>query len=270
MNKPKLLFVYDHKRPDLWMDGLWAALNVLEEDFELICKHNLSNNAGYPDPRQFDFVLGWGAFGSFVDKWLQNPPNEIYKKGLCIAGNTFPPTGADNYDVLFYETKFYRPQINFHKNIVHAFGINSDIFFKSDIVTPIVYDYIGVGALALWKRWDKMKDKKGMRLVVGEFQENNPSESSDIAIELIRNGVMVSNWVSPFDLANLYSYSRTLYMPSSEYGGGERAVLEARACGCQVEIEDDNLKLKELIELDPIPNHHYYAKKLKEGILSVL
>ena len=114
-----------------------------------------------------------------------------------------------------------------------------------------------------------MKDKKGNRLVVGEYQKDNPDESGAITKHLLSYGVMVSNMVNPYDLANFYHWSRTLYMPSTVMGGGERSVLEARSCGLKVEIEDDNPKLKELLT-SPIWDEKYYAQKLKEGILSVL
>ena len=265
MNKPKILFVFDNPNEKYWMDGLCRALYELEKDFE-ITKYNLALEQN-PSIVSQDFTLGWGAFNSSVDQQLQKVQG---KKGLCIAGNTFPPTGANNYDVLFYETKWYRPQISFHKNIVHAFGINSDLFFKSDLLSPIVWDYIGVGSLADWKRWDKMKDKKGTRLVIGEYQKRNEQESGRIALDLLKSGVMVSDIVSPFDLSNLYNWSRTLYMPSDVNGGGERAVLEARACGLNVEIEDDNPKLKEVLEWNPIPDYKWYASQLKKGIESCL
>ena len=268
MKKPKLLFIYDHKKPEYWMDGLWAALRLLEEDFALTMINLQDTDVDWDvSQNEWDFILGWGAFGSAVDQEMQKIKN---KKGLCIAGNATLPTGADNYDVLFYETKWYRPHINFHKNIVHAFGVNTDIFYKPDMTMPIVFDYIGVGAFADWKRWDMVKNKKGSRLVIGEIQRDNERESMVIINDLLLSGVMVSDMVHPFDLANYYWWSRTLYMPSNIYGGGERAVLEARACGLNVEIEDDNPKLKELLEVDPIPDHHHYAKKLKEGILSCL
>lgn len=270
MNKPTLLFVYDHKKPEYWMDGLWAALNLLESDFE-IHKYNLSEVGGIPVSaiQEADFVLVWGAFGSRQESLIRLSG---YKKksGLCIAGNAIPPSSTDQWDVLFFETKWYRPQINFHQNIVQAFGINSDIFFKPDIALPIVWDYIGVGAFAEWKRWGMMGEKKGTKLVIGEVQQENNAESMRIINNLISKGVMVSDMVHPFDLAHYYQYSRTLYMPSNIYGGGERAVLEARACGLNVEIEEDNPKLKELMELEQIPTHHDYAEKLKKGILSVL
>ena len=265
----KILFVYDHKNPKHWMDGLWAALNLLEKDFE-ISKFNLSGPEAKDQlniDEDSDFTLGWGAFGSKVDEFIQNVyeayPN--HKIGLCIAGNVNPPTDANNYNILFYETKWYRSQIDFHDNIWQAFGVNTDLFNAIDISTPVVWDYIGVGALANWKRWDRMTKKQGNRLVVGEYQKENEEESLAIAKNLLREGVMVSDSVHPFDLVNFYHWSRTLYIPADVTGGGERAILEARSCGLEVEIEDDNDKLRELLDCD-IPSHHDYYKQLKKGI----
>lgn len=264
-SKPKVLFVYDMKDDIYWLDGLYAALNLLEEDFEIEkCNLQVTN----PEYRHYDFVLGWGAFGSRVDQVMQRFSDK--QKGLCIAGNATPPTGASNYDVLFYETKWYRPQIDFHPNIVQAFGINSDIFNTIDIPTPIVWDYIGAGSLASWKRWEKMTEKAGNRLVIGQYQVDNEAESGEIAKTLLKGGVMVAPMVNPFDLAMLYHYSRTAYIPADISGGGERSVLEARACGLTVEVELDNPKLNELLSLEIIPNHYDYAKTLKKGILSSL
>lgn len=296
--KPKLLFVFDHKYEDKWQDGLWAALNLLEKDFK-ITKYNIhkekqkfpySETLGY-DPlnlgydiskidddlhqlvadEKFDFVLGWGGFHSTVDHfvrhmWLEGTK---IKKGLCIGGNAFPPEYSDEYDVLFYETKWYRPEIKFHKNIVHAFGINTDIYFKVNIPYPIVWDYIGVGSFSNWKRWEKMIEKKGNRLVIGEFQEGNEKESLAITKDLIKGGVMVSGMINPMDLSNLLNYARKAYIPANTNGGGERAVLEARACGLEVEVEKDNSKLEELLT-SPIYDQYYYSSQLKKGILSCL
>lgn len=66
----------------------------------------------------------------------------------------------------------------------------------------------------------------------------------------------------PRELAQLYRESRLVYFPMSEVGGGERAVLEARACGCNVEIAPDNAKLQSLADLHPIPNQETYARQV--------
>jgi hypothetical protein len=114
-----------------------------------------------------------------------------------------------------------------------------------------------------------MSHKSGNRLVVGDYQTDNENESGVIALELIKHGVMVSDQVNPFDLVNYLHWSRTAYVPAELIGGGERFVLEARSCGLQVEVEDDNPKLKELLDC-PIYDQFYYRDQLKKGIMSVL
>jgi len=52
-------------------------------------------------------------------------------------------------------------------------------------------------------------------------------------------------------------------------GGGERAIWEARACGCNVVVENDNAKLLELTD-NEIKDHHYYYEQLLRGIKSCL
>lgn len=269
-SKLKLLFVYEHEKPEYWLDGLSAALDELEEDFE-ICRMNISSSVFSQGPKLVpDFLLGWGAFGSSVDKYLQEWKPKV-KKGLCVAGNATPVIDAEKYDVLFYETDWIKQ--NYLKDVqtktVKAFGVNTDIFFKQDIPCPIVWDCIGVGALASWKRWERFNSLSGKRLVVGQYQQGNEAESLSTARNLLKNGVMVSDWVHPFDLANYYNWSRTLFLPADINGGGERAILEARACGLEIKIETDNPKLKELLDC-PIPSHVDYAKALKAGIESVL
>lgn len=270
-SKPKILFIYDHPNPTMWLDGLSRALDVLEEDFEITRFNFQEQKVGSSKfiKFEYDFYLGWGAFGSLVDKMMQQW--QVPKRGLCVAGNATKPEGAENYDVLFYETDWindnYLPN---HPHKVKAFGTNTDLYNTINIPTPIVWDYLGVGALARWKRWDKMLQKKGNRLVIGEYQNQNEAESLSITRTLVRNGVMVSNQINPLDLALLYHYARTIYIPADTNGGGERAILEAKASGCAVEVEPDNAKLQELVELEKVPSHLDYAKALKEGILACL
>jgi len=270
MNKPKLLFVYDlGSHEDMWRDGLWSALKILEQDFE-VSKHNLSEDNQFPSPYEQDFILGWGAFGGTVDRALQHVELSNYKKGLCIGGNVHPPTGADNYDVLFYETEWYKPQIASHKNIIHAFGVNTDIFGQAPKVSSQkIWDYLTVGCFSLWKRQTLLGNKKGDKLAVGDIQQNNQRESYAIIYDLLQDGVAISGQVHPERLVKIYRASKNVYIPADINGGGERAVLEARVCGIPVEIEKDNPKLAELLTC-PIYDQNYYANQLKKGIFSVL
>ena len=75
--------------------------------------------------------------------------------------------------------------------------------------------------------------------------------------------------VEPKKLMCLYNLASTVYIPADVMGGGERAVLEARACGRHVEVSEDNPKLQELLTC-PIWDHHYYAYQLEKGILEAL
>lgn len=266
--KKKILFVYDMKKGTPWKDGLWAALNLLEKDFAFIDRRNLSI---CPDLSQkpielYDFVLGWGAFDSAVDKFMQHVTS---KKGLCIAGTTNPPNAeATDYGVLFYETDWQKQnQLLYCSFAVKAFGVNTDIF--KPIQQEKIWDYIGVGSLSTWKRWECVADKPGTKLVIGHYQMENEGESGEYARWLVANDVMVSNEVEPEILAKLYNASKVCYMPSNMEGGGERAVWEAKACGIPVEVESDNPKLQELVDA-PVRDHYYYYFQLLKGIESVI
>ena len=81
---------------------------------------------------EWDFILGWGAFGSPTDAVMQHLFRAGHRspRGLCIGGNAVPPPDnvGEIYDVLFYETEWYRPFIEHHRRIRRAFGINTNIY----------------------------------------------------------------------------------------------------------------------------------------------
>lgn len=284
---PKLLFVFENKDEKIWRDGLWQALNRLGEQGYEITKVNLYDSkypyettAGtvhtpVPDYLEaqvkeegYDFVLGWGGFNSLVDRTLQSIKG--VKKGLCIGGVVFPPEGMFSYNVLFYETNWYRPTINQHHNIRHAFGINEEIFHPSEPPTETedkFWDWTTVGCFADWKRQTYLSKKEGRKIAVGDVQKSNMRESMAIVNHLLNNGVAVMDMQTPEFIADLFRQSKNVYIPANVIGGGERAVLEARACRANVEIEPDNPKLSELLGT-VVWDSKYYAKQLKEGIES--
>jgi len=260
--KKKILFVYDHEYPHLWRDGLWAAIQLLLNDYDVVCKNIRTDEV---DIQGYDFLLGWGGFESPVEQAIRCLD---IKKGLCIGGNAFEPIHRHNYDVLFYETKWYKPQIADHKNIHLAFGVNTQIYFHRKKATKL-FDVISVGAFSSWKRQEKIRALPGLRIVIGEIQRGNMSESLHIVGELLTNGVAVCNMVTPEKLSDFYNASRLCYIPADINGGGERAVLEARACGVPVKIEGDNPKLNEMSKV-PVPSEVHYYKALLRGITSVI
>ena len=254
MDKPILNFIFQGKENDMVHDGLWAALKLLEKDYQI----------HYNGKGKADFTLGWGAFGSDVDEYVRCQQG---KKGLCIGGNTNPPVSMFDYDVLFYETEWYRDMIADHPNIIRAFGINSDIFKPNK--KPKLFDWLGVGAYATWKRWQHMTQREGIRAVIGHYQLNNEDESIEIVKMLLRGGVGVFPSVSSERLAEFYWRAKNVYIPANLIGGGERAIWEAKACGCSVVVEDDNPKLKGLVKEAP-KDHVYYYGQLKRGIESCM
>ncbi len=270
----KILFVYDHKFTHLWRDGLWAALRLLEEDFD-VDRYNLheENYELVFDFKKYDFILGWGAYGSPVDKALGSVKKGSAKDiplGICMAGNATQIPVANIYDVIFYETEWAKENYlePVSGNLVHAFGVNTDIYNKWD-EAPIIWDWLSVGSFSYWKRQERMIPKSGTKLIVGEIQRDNWQESFDIISDLLLAGVGISDMLYPTKLRNIYNCSETIYVPADINGGGERCVIEARACGRPVEVEGDNPKLKELVD-GQVFDHHYYAKQLKKGIESVL
>ena len=274
--KPKILFVY-YMEPELeatWNDGLASALSILENDFA-IDKVNLFNQTSFHGG--YDFVLGWGGWRSPADNYLHQL-RILDKKtptGLCIGGNAIPPFLMDDHTILFYETEWYKNTISSHKHIKHAFGVNRKVFrplekadFEASQAFPL-WDYVSVGSFSRWKRHEKILNKTGKRLVVGQIQKNNLPESLDIIGNLIVGGVAVSDMQNPEALNAIYNLSKVVYIPAEVIGGGERAVLEARSAGAKIEVDNDNPKLLSLVE-GPIWGAEYYAQELKEGILSCL
>jgi hypothetical protein len=124
-----------------------------------------------------------------------------------------------------------------------------------------------IGSFSAWKRHFKLLEKEGYRMAVGHIQQTD--ESIEIASLLLQYGVGIMGETAPEVIAKLIHASNTVYIPATISGGGERSVLEARACGAKVEIEPDNPKLQELMT-SPIYDYKYYAAQLKKGIESCL
>jgi glycosyltransferase involved in cell wall biosynthesis len=303
----KVVFLCDLKYPQLWKDGLWAALQILQNDYELsiVNLHERLENEHHKRLAEADCIIAWSAFGGSCVNFLRDS-NLIQPKLLCIGGTAAPPVDGERFDVLFYETYWYEDIIR-HINTkkIHAFGINTDIYnlgdsnqyserigrgdirdgderddrtqsvlgidrqqravASGDRGSEKVFDVITVGSFSLWKRQTKLLERAGVRLAIGEVQKENRAESYGIIQQLLEGGVIVADMLPPERLSSLYRNSRVAYIPAELHGGGERAVLEARACGLPVEVEPDNPKLEELVS-SPIYDHHYYAKQLKKGI----
>lgn len=269
MNIPKLYFVYYHNNAEYWKDGLSEAIGLLKNDYQVIMVNLYDKKV--PEFESGIF-LGWGAFGSPADLFIRKIERMYGNRCtycLCLAGNVVPVPDTDIYSTIFYETDWvrgnylrYTSDAKLHK----AFGINTKINNSNGRTNKYLFDYLGVGAFANWKRWEMMIEMRGKRLIVGEIQKDNMSESMAIITHLLNGGVMIGGMIDPFALSDVYCNSKTVYIPANIYGGGERAVLEARACGCEVIVEKDNAKLQELVKQNVIPTHEDYYKSLKDRL----
>ena len=104
-------------------------------------------------------------------------------------------------------------------------------------------------------------------LAVGKL---DATEDSRTIVEMLeKNGVVVKSEVPYDELAGLIHRSKEMYIPSTIQGGGERAVLEGKACGIAVTVEPDNFKLLELIKVEKVPSHLDYANALHHMLQSV-
>jgi len=261
----KIAFVYNVDE-QYWRDGLWAALNIIQTTpgWELY-RFNLKETFFSDD--NYDFVLVWGAFGSSQVDFVKNLP---YKKGVCVAGGPIEAITAKDFDVVFVETPWHvREYQKLGIKTRLAFGTNTALF--KPIPSQVkVWDAIYPAAFALWKHHYIFCQKPGKKLAVGYMQPDGwEKECYEVCLN---NGVTVLPQVAPTVLVWLYNASKKVVITSDLWGGGERAVLEGLACGLPVEVEPDNEKLVELLEINRknLATEEDYANALRAGIGGVI
>ena len=215
-------------------------------------------------------------------------------KCLLISGVAPLPERDEDvqyYSALVYETEWYNTWQHLqqrHPNVHQAFGIDTHIMKKSVVKRIKTWDLIFVGWMASWKRLDLFVEKYQRMCQTALQQEKDTgvpvelptalavgkldaTEDSRAIVEMLeKNGVVVKSEVPYNELAGLIHRSKEMYIPSTIQGGGERAVLEGKACGVAVTVEPDNFKLLELIELEQVPSHLDYANALHEMLQSVV
>lgn len=281
MKQKKLAIIYyipsSSFKYDTWVDGFTASIDILKNifDVQMINLYDSPPQISYLN--SFDFLLFKSNWDWFVDIFYKSNINSITtKSGIMISGST-PPTEPHLYDVLFYETPWYEQFVTKHQMAVHAFGINTDVMQPFDLEKN--YDWIAVGAFKPYKRYELLFNKPGKGVIIGEYPPKKAmlmtvvkqyiTNTPGILTQLKRAGIETIDFISYKDLCNRYNASKHVYVPAELHGGGERCVLEARACEISVSIESDNPKLESLLD-SPIYDHRYYANQLQLGINSVL
>lgn len=221
------------------------------------------------DPRawaaQLDFVLVKSAFHWGPEIWARRHLHGTSAALLLFISGTRAPSDRElrTYDCVFYETETFLARSRVGSRApcaIHAFGVNTGALVRPHPAPPVLYDYVFLGQFAVWKRPLLLLKKGGRRLAIGE-----PS-SGRIAAKLRRGGVTVVGFFgSNAALGPALATARTMYAPQTYDGGGERAVLEARAIGLAVEVAPGNPKLRELAT-SPIWTAEYCAARLAVGI----
>ena len=243
-----------------WCDGFAEAIKMLmgNENYKIDFINDSDNkNINF---KEYDLILFKESFnGAIYNKYIKYITNT--KIGLFISSSNIIPTDVEinKYDILFYETYWYYNYANLkrHPLSFHAFGINTNIMKPYNYEK--IYDNIFVGAIIDFKNPLKMINKQGNNLCIGAIIDKN------IEVQLNNNNIIVEDYVDYLSLSNKYNQSKNCYLPCSLHGGGERALLEARACNITVEIDETNVKLKELLN-SPIYDQNYYYSQINYGL----
>jgi glycosyltransferase involved in cell wall biosynthesis len=245
-----------------WHDGFVACINLLKEkhNVKMINYCSLNNDFSFDD---FDVVIiKAGFYNRLYDFFYKNHKKKNIILCLAISSSNTIPSNIEiqKYNVLFFETFWYYNYANLkrHEFAFHAFGCDTSIMKK--IKCEKKYSAIFVGTIIEYKRPLNLFNIDGKKIFVGNIGDK------DIHKKIINNkDSTFIDYCSYSELAEYYNQSNICYVPCKLHGGGERAVLEARACNIPVKIEKDNEKLCELLH-SQIYNHIYYMNQIEYGI----
>ncbi len=256
---------YNAEKYNQWEDGFTKSVELLEESYK-IDKINLFDLKPTADELNcYDLVIAKSCWNWIVDRYLQQLRGLKVKRGIAVSCSIPPPIkNAFFYDVIWYETYWYKKEVSFHPNHHQAFGINSDVF-KPKINNKDI-DVLSIGTITSYKRFEKLNNIEGeKKIIVGDTTALDYEEQK----KLIDPNIEIFNYVSQQDLAEMINRSKLVYLPCELQGGGERALLEALACGVNVKVENDNPKLLSLLTDNPFITKFDYYFGLKRGIESL-
>jgi len=237
-----------------WNDGLRQAMKILKD------QHTITFHEPW-DEIKADVVLYWEApctvNGANAEHY--NRVRELnIPKALLFAGGPLEKEWVQGFNLLFIESQINVDEAK-EKGIPHkqAFGINDEVFdFQNK---KKIFDGIHHGTCASWKRQALVGESlKGKGLLVGRNQATDPAPFQ----EAEKHGAKVLPELPVEIVCDLINRSHTLVQTSDANGGGQRATLEAMACGVPPIVMTDSPKNREFVEecgigivCDPNPQH---------------
>lgn len=226
---------------DTWEDGLAMAMKMLEE------KHEVTYIEPQDDIEDYDILIYWEAPCTINGPYSQN-----YKRVrdhstpsiLLFAGGPAEAVWCDGFNLICVESKINKEEFKQQgRDTVTAFGINHELF--RPIKTKKKYKAIHHGTCASWKRqWLLPQTFGSDSVLVGRFQHTD-SHPFTYSREL---GAQVIEEKKGDELVELLCASDVLVQSSDYWGGGQRATLEAMACGVPVICMEDSPKNIEYVE----------------------
>ena len=232
-----------------WNDGLRAALKLIEKEHEV--RYYDVTPETLEEVRVFgpDIVLFWEAPCTQFSKepeasMFKGVASLPYKKCLLFAGGPLKAMDVKDFDLVFVESKVNeedceRQGIPYRK----AFGTNTEVFHP--VLEPLIYDAFLQATFAEWKRHSLFADAVGMSGAVSgrkqEFDTNGYYRCE-------AKGVYIYDELPAEGVARMINKSYCVLNTSNEQGGGQRATLEAMACGCPVIVMADSPKNREYVE----------------------
>ena len=231
--KSKISFVHNFQAQarNNWNDGLAAAMRILAQDYEVI----------YDTTETFeeaDVILVWGGSYSPEAEWLRNLDHP--RKVLLYAGGPLDVGYFERIHHVVLETPTDSIQ---DTSTSYAFGTNTTLFKPQN--APKLFNGILPAGYAAWKRQHIFADALGSRgLLCGPKQDIE----TECYVYPESRGVLTLPEVSPAVLPYFYSASYALVNTASYWGGCQRTILEAMACGIPVIVMADSSRNKWFID----------------------
>lgn len=257
--------VSDPKIFEQWNDGLREAVRIISKEHQVT----------FYEP--WDEIVGADVILYHEAPCTINGPNADYynkvreakiPKALLFAGGPLRKEWVSGFNLVFIESEINVKEA-LELGIPHtkAFGINDSIFKPEKFEKQ--YDGLHHGTCASWKRQGLVGQALGDKgLVVGRRQPTDFFPFQEAA----KFGATVLEERTSKEVAKLINQSHTLVQTSDFWGGGQRATLEAMACGVPPVVMSDSPKNIEFVEdsgfgliCDPDPEEiRLSVYKLKE------